>query len=38
VTLADVYFDRAETILREREKIKKLTIQKRRLQYQKAAA
>ena len=38
VTPADVYFDRAETILREREKIKKLTIQKRRLQHQKAAA
>jgi len=38
VTPADVYFDRAETILREREKIKKLTIQNRRLQYQKAAA
>ena len=31
VTPADVYFARAETILREREKIKKLTIQKRRL-------
>ncbi|SFO37933.1 Integrase core domain-containing protein [Roseovarius lutimaris] len=38
VTPADVYFGRAETILREREKIKKLTIQKRRLQHQKAAA
>jgi len=38
VTPADVYFDRAETILRERKKIKKLTIQKRRLQHQKAAA
>jgi putative transposase len=38
VTPADVYFGRAETILRERKKIKKLTIQKRRLQHQKAAA
>ena len=38
VTPADVYFGRAETILREREKIKKLTIRKRRLQHQKAAA
>jgi transposase InsO family protein/transposase-like protein len=38
VTPADVYFGSAETILREREKIKKLTIQKRRLQHQKAAA
>ena len=38
VTPADVYFGRAETILREREKIKKLTIQKRRLQHQKAVA
>ena len=38
VTPADVYFDRAETILREREKIKKLTIQNRRLQHQKQAA
>ena len=38
VTPADVYFGRAETILRARQKIKKLTIQKRRLQHQKAAA
>ena len=38
VTPADVYFGRAETILRERNKIKKLTIQKRRLQHQKTAA
>ena len=38
VTPADVYFGRSETILRERDKIKKLTIQKRRLQHQKAAA
>ncbi len=38
VAPADVYFGRAETILRKREKIKKLTIQKRRLQHQKAVA
>ncbi|HDZ52989.1 IS3 family transposase [Shimia litoralis] len=38
VTPADVYFGRAETILRERKRIKKQTIQKRRLQHQKAAA
>jgi len=38
VTPADVYFGRAETILRKREKIKKLTIRKRRLQHQKAVA
>ena len=38
VTPADVYFGRAETILRQREKIKKLTIQKRRLQHHKAVA
>jgi len=38
VTPADVYFGRSEAILREREKIKKLTIRKRRLQHQKAAA
>ena len=38
VTPADVYFGRAETILKERDRIKKLTIQKRRLQHQKAAA
>ena len=38
VTPSDVYFGRSETILRERDKIKKLTIQKRRLQHQKAAA
>ncbi len=38
VTPADVYFARAETILRKREKIKKLTFQKRRLQHKKDAA
>jgi len=38
VTPADVYFGRDKTIIREREKIKKLTIQNRRLQHQKQAA
>tara|TARA_R100000687_G_scaffold70408_1_gene60036 strand:+ start:577 stop:1557 length:981 start_codon:yes stop_codon:yes gene_type:complete len=38
VTPADVYFGRAKAILREREKIKKLTIRQRRLQHQKQAA
>ena len=38
VTPADVYFGREKAIIREREKIKKLTIQKRRLQHQKQAA
>lgn len=38
VTPADVYFGRAKSIIRERAKIKKLTIQKRRLQHQKQAA
>jgi len=38
VTPADVYFGRDKTIIRERERIKKLTIQKRRLQHQKQAA
>jgi|GEM_PF-3278347 len=38
VTLADVYFGRDKAILREREKIKKRTIQQRRLQHQKQAA
>jgi putative transposase len=38
VTPADVYFGRDKTILREREKIKKLTIKQRRLQHQKQAA
>ena len=34
VTPADVYFGRDKAILREREKIKKLTIRQRRLQHQ----
>ena len=38
VTPADVYFGRDKDILREREKIKKQTIQYRRLQHQKQAA
>ena len=38
ITPADVYFGRDKTILREREKIKKLTIQNRRLQHQRKAA
>jgi len=38
VTPADVYFGRDKAIIRERAKIKKLTIQQRRLQHQKQAA
>ncbi len=38
VTPADAYFGRDKAILREREKIKKLTIRQRRLQHQKQAA
>ena len=38
VTPADVYFGRDKTILRERKRIKKQTIQQRRLQHQKQAA
>ena len=38
VTPADVYFGRDKAIIRQREKIKKLTIQNRRLQHQKQAA
>jgi hypothetical protein len=38
VTPADVYFGRAKSIIRERAKIKKQTIQKCRLQQQKQAA
>ena len=38
VTPADVYFGRDKAILKEREKIKKLTIRQRRLQHQKQAA
>ena len=38
VTPADVYCGRDKAIIREREKIKKLTIQNRRLQHQRQAA
>jgi putative transposase len=38
LTPADVYFGRGQTILEERERIKKLTIQNRRLQHQLKAA
>ncbi len=38
VTPADVYFSRDKAILRERKRIKKQTIQNRRLQHQKQAA
>lgn len=38
VTPADVYFGRDKVILREREKIKNLTIRQRRLQHLKQAA
>ena len=38
VTTADVSFGRDQAILKERKKIKKLTIQNRRLQHQKQAA
>jgi transposase InsO family protein len=38
LTPADVYFGRGQTILLEREKIKRKTIQLRRLQHSKAAA
>ena len=38
LTPADVYFGRGQTILLEREKIKRDTIQQRRLQHAKAAA
>jgi putative transposase len=38
LTPADVYYGRGEDILQEREKIKKLTIQNRRLQHQLKAA
>jgi putative transposase len=38
VTPSDVYFGRDKAIIRERERIKKLTIQQRRLQHQKRAA
>ncbi len=38
VTPADVYFDRAQSIINRRERIKKKTIEHRRLQYRKAVA
>jgi putative transposase len=38
LTPADVYFGRAETILAERERIKRTTIANRRLQHQLQAA
>jgi hypothetical protein len=38
LTPADVYFGRGEAILMEREKIKRHTIQTRRLQHQMRAA
>ena len=38
LTPADVYFGRAETILAERERIKRATISNRRLQHQLKAA
>src|SRR6476619_7276052 len=38
LTPANVYFGRGPTILLERERIKRNTIQKRRLQHQKKAA
>ena len=38
LTPADVYFGRAQTILAERERIKRVTIANRRLQHQLQAA
>jgi putative transposase len=38
VTPADVYFGRAETIIKQRERIKRQTIEHRRLQHRKLAA
>ena len=38
VTPADVYFGRSQTILLERERIKRKTFEQRRLQYRKTAA
>ena len=38
LTPADVYFNRGQIILLEREKIKRKTIQNRRLQHRKSAA
>lgn len=38
LTPADVYFGRGQTILKQRERIKRKTMEKRRLQYRKSAA
>ncbi len=38
VTPADAYFGRAESIIKQRERIKQKTIEHRRLQYRKIAA
>jgi putative transposase len=38
LTPADVYFGRGQTILLQRERIKRKTIERRRLQHRKAAA
>ena len=38
VTPADAYFGRAQSIIKRRERIKKKTIEHRRLQYRKAVA
>jgi transposase InsO family protein len=38
ITTANVYFGRGQQILEERQRIKKLTIQSRRLQHQLKAA
>ena len=38
VTPADAYFGRAEAIIRQRERIKRQTIETRRLQHRKLAA
>ena len=38
VTPADVYFGRAQSIIKRRERIKRKTIETRRLQYRKTAA
>ena len=38
LTLADVYFGRGQTLLLERERIKRRTIESRRLQHRKKAA
>ena len=38
VTPADVYFGRAQSIIKRRERIKQKTIEQRRLQYRKAVA